>query len=306
MKEIGAWRIPNCQKECQPFPEVMRLLTGISNRELQKIIRYYPPSSIECRVVTCGNSIIIASSSGQLHGGISRRDIRIPVLGYFWSLLEPLLMLTVLYVVFTNLMKVQVQYYQLFLLLGIIMWNFFVKATNFGLNAIVGKPSLVQKVYFPRDILVLPGCTTAMLQSLFESLVFILFMVFFWIPLSWNILYLPLILIVYFILALGAALALAALNVYYRDVQFIWTVILQAGFFVTPILYQLSIFPPQLQEILRLNPIAQMIITARDSVLYSTPPSLVSLGYAVIASLILLAMGYVIFFKMEPRFAEEM
>lgn len=228
------------------------------------------------------------------------------ILGYFWSLLEPLVMLVILYVVFTNLMKVQVEYYQLFLLLGIIMWNFFVKATNIGLNAITGKPYLVQKVYFPRDILVIAGCITALLQSLFESLIFIAFMVAFWVPISWNILYLPYILLIFFILALGTAFALAALNVYYRDVQFIWAVVLQAGFFITPILYPLSIFPPTLQAIFRLNPIAQVIVTARDSILYSTTPYYLALIYAGIVSLIVLAIGYAIFLKMEPWFAEKM
>ena len=228
------------------------------------------------------------------------------ILGYFWSLLEPLIMFIILYIVFSNLMKVQVEYYQLFLLLGIIMWNFFVKATNLGLNAIVGKPSLIQRVYFPRDVLVISGVITAMLQSLFESLVFIIFMIYFAIPLTWTLIYLPYILTIYFILALGVALAISALNVYYRDIQFIWIVVLQAGFFITPILYPLSIFPPSLQAIFRLNPIAQIIVTARDVVLYSVPPYWVSLAYAGIASLVIFGVGYSIFRRLEPRFAEAM
>jgi lipopolysaccharide transport system permease protein len=228
------------------------------------------------------------------------------ILGYFWSLLEPLIMFIILYIVFSNLMKVQVEYYQLFLLLGIIMWNFFVKATNLGLNAIVGKPSLIQRVYFPRDVLVISGVITAMLQSLFESLVFIIFMIYFAIPMTWTLIYLPYILTIYFILALGVALAISALNVYYRDIQFIWIVVLQAGFFITPILYPLSIFPPSLQAIFRLNPIAQIIVTARDVILYSVPPYWVSLAYAGIASLVIFAVGYSIFWRLEPRFAEAM
>jgi len=228
------------------------------------------------------------------------------ILGYFWSLLEPLIMFIILYIVFSNLMKVQVEYYQLFLLLGIIMWNFFVKATNLGLNAIVGKPSLIQRVYFPRDVLVISGVITAMLQSLFESLVFIIFMIYFAIPLTWTLIYLPYILTIYFILALGVALAISALNVYYRDIQFIWIVVLQAGFFITPILYPLSIFPPSLQAIFRLNPIAQIIVTARDVILYSVPPYWVSLAYAGIASLVIFGVGYSIFRRLEPRFAEAM
>jgi lipopolysaccharide transport system permease protein len=126
------------------------------------------------------------------------------------------------------------------------------------------------------------------------------------VPLSWSILYLPYILLIYFFLTLGTALALAALNVYFRDIQFIWLVVLQAGFFITPILYPLSIFSPTLQAILRLNPIAQIIVTARDSILYSTNPFPLSLAYAGIASLVVLIIGYVIFLKLEPRFAEEM
>ena len=228
------------------------------------------------------------------------------ILGYFWSLLEPLIMLSILYVVFSNLMKVQVEHYQLFLLLGIIMWNFFVKATNYGLNAIVGKPSLIQKVYFPRYILVLSGCITAMLQSLFESVVFIVFMLILWVPLSWNILYLPFILLIYLSLTIGTALALSSLNVYFRDIQFIWVVVLQAGFFITPILYPLSIFSPTIQAILRLNPVAQIIITSRDCILYSITPHPLSLAYATLTSLIILVIGCVLFQKLEPRFAEEM
>lgn len=228
------------------------------------------------------------------------------ILGYFWSLLEPLVMFIILYIVFSNLMKVQVEYYQLFLLLGIIMWNFFVKATNLGLNAIVGKPSMVQKIYFPREILIISACITAMLQSLFESIIFIVFLIALWVPLSWNILYMPLILFLYFILTLGTAFVIGALNVYYRDIQFIWVVVLQAGFFITPVIYPLSIFPPSLQVILRLNPIAQIIELSRDCILYSNPPFPLALTYVIITSLIIFISGYLIFLRLEPRFAEEM
>ena len=151
------------------------------------------------------------------------------VLGYFWSLLEPLLMLVVLYVVFSNLMRIQVEYYQLFLLLGIILWNFLSRATSMGLNAILGKPGMVQKIYFPREILVISSCITALLMSIFESLVFIAFMAVFQVPLSANLIYVPLILVLLFLVSLGLSLALAALNVFYRDVQFIWAVLLRPG-----------------------------------------------------------------------------
>ena len=228
------------------------------------------------------------------------------VLGYFWSLLEPLLMLAVLYIVFSNLMKVQVEYYQLFLLQGIIMWSFFNRSTTASLMAIAGKPQLVKKVYFPRDILVISGCITALLMSIFESIVFLAFLLFFRIPLSVNIAYLPLIIFLFFIIALGTSLVLAALNVYYRDIQYIWALILQIGFFATPVIYPLSVFPPYLLKILSYNPLAQVIFLARDVTLYSKVPNLSSFVFVIFIAVVILGIGYAIFMRLDPRFAEEL
>ncbi len=228
------------------------------------------------------------------------------VMGYFWSLLEPLLMLVILYLVFSNLMRIEVEYYQLFLLLGIILWNFVSRSTSMGLNAIIGKPQLVQKVYFPRDILIIASCITAILMSIFESVVFVLFMAYFDIPLSIYVLVTPVILILLFVLAIGLSLFLSALNVFYRDVQFIWAVVLQAGFFATPILYPITILPEMLQEILLLNPVARLLIEARKTILYASAPSVENLVYCGIWAMVILMAGYVIFRKFEPRFVEEM
>ncbi|AKB15129.1 MAG: ABC transporter permease [Methanosarcina thermophila] len=227
------------------------------------------------------------------------------ILGYFWSLLEPLLMLTVMYFVFSNLMKVQVEYYQLFLLMGIILWNFLSRSTNIGLFSIVGRPDMVKKIYFPRDIFVISSCITALLMSIFESFVFFIFMAFFRVPLSLNILYAPLILISLFTLALGVSLALSALNVYYRDVQFIWDVLMQAGFFATPILYSLDFLPETMQKIVLLNPMSRIIISARNTVIYSTPARFEDLLFMFASSILFLIIGYVVFSKLEPGFAEE-
>lgn len=228
------------------------------------------------------------------------------VLGYFWSLLEPLLMLAILYIVFSNLMRVQVEHYQLFLLQGIIMWSFFNRSTTTSLLAIAGKPHMVKKVYFPRDILVISGCITALLMSIFESVVFLVFLLYFKIPLSVNILYLPVVIFLFFIIALGTSLALAALNVYYRDIQYIWALVLQIGFFATPVIYPLSVFPPSLLQILSYNPLAQVIFLARDVTLYSKVPNPASFLFVIFIAVVILGIGYVIFMRLEPRFAEEL
>jgi lipopolysaccharide transport system permease protein len=203
-------------------------------------------------------------------------------------------------------MKVQVEHYQLFLLQGIIMWSFFTRSTSGSLYALKFKAQLIKKVYFPRDILVISSCITALLMSFFESIIFLAFLLFFMIPLSLNILYLPIVIFLYFIIALGTSLVLSALNVYYNDIQYIWALVLQVGFFATPVIYPLNVFPPYLQKILSYNPLAQVIFLGRDVTLYSKEPNLASFVFVIFIALILLGIGYAIFLRLEPKFAEEL
>jgi len=225
-------------------------------------------------------------------------------LGFFWSLLEPLLMLVVLYLVFSNLMRVQVEHYQLFLLLGIILWNFIDRGTSMSIWGIVGKPSLVQKVYFPRDILVLATCTTALMMTALEFVVFILFMVIFRVLPEMTVAYFPILFILEFFIILGLSMALAALNVYFRDVQFIWRLVVQVGFFATPVIYPITIFPEKMRWIVMLNPMARIITMMRDCTLYGIPPEPANLAYVALFTLVVLVLGYAVFDRLEPKFAE--
>jgi len=225
-------------------------------------------------------------------------------LGFFWSLLEPLLMLLVLYVVFSNLMRIQVEHYQLFLLLGIILWNFFDRGTSMSIFGIIGKPSLVQKVYFPRDILVISTCLTALMMTALEFVVFVVFMAVFNVVPGWTAVYFPVLLVLEFLMIIGLSLALSALNVYFRDIQFIWRVILQIGFFATPVIYPITIFPEKARWIVMLNPMAQIITMMRDGILYRSAPGPEALAYLAAAAFLALLIGYMIFEHLEPRFAE--
>ena len=169
---------------------------------------------------------------------------------------------------------------------------------------IMGKPSLVQKVYFPRDILVISTCITALMMTLLEFIVFIIFMVAFRLMPGISIVYFPILFMLEFLIILGLSLALSALNVYFRDVQFIWAVVIQVGFFATPILYPITIFPEQIRWIVMLNPMALIITMMRDCTLYGIQPQPFSLGYLTLSTLIVLLLGYFIFDRLEPRFAE--
>ena len=227
------------------------------------------------------------------------------VLGFLWSLIEPLLMLAVSYIVFSYFMKMNVQHYQLFLLAGIISWNMLARGTSMGLNSILGRPGLVNKVYFPREILVVSSSITALLMTLLEFIVFGIFMIIFKVMPTITIIYFPIILFIQFILVLGISFGLASLNVYYRDVQYIWAVVLQSGFFATPILYPMSIIPEKYVSIIKLNPMTSIIDTLRGSMIYSVAPIFRDMIFVTILSLLALIIGYSIFLKLEPRFSEE-
>lgn len=228
------------------------------------------------------------------------------VLGFLWSLIEPLLMLVVSYIVFSYFMRMNVEHYQLFLLVGIISWNMLSRGTTMGLNSILGKSSLVSKVYFPREILVVSSCITALMMTLLEFVVLGVFMIIFKIVPTMILVYFPIILFIEFILILGLSFGLASLNVYYRDVQYIWAVIMQAGFFASPIIYPLSIIPEKYVWIIKLNPMTIIIDALRGSTIYSISPILRDMIFIIGSSLLMLIIGYMIFLRLEPRFAEEL
>ncbi len=227
------------------------------------------------------------------------------ILGFFWSLAEPLLILIVLYIIFSFFMRMNVENYQLFLLTGIISWNMLSRGTTMGLNSILGKPGFVNKVYFPREILVVSSNITALLMTLLEFVVLGIFMFIFAVVPTITVIYFPLILLIQFILILGLSFGLASLNVYYRDIQYIWAVILQAGFFASPIIYPLSIIPEKYIWIIKLNPMTQIIDMLRGSIIYSTMPIIQDIIFMIMISFIILLIGYIIFLRLEPRFAEE-
>jgi lipopolysaccharide transport system permease protein len=119
-----------------------------------------------------------------------------------------------------------------------------------------------------------------------------------------TIAYFPILFIFEFLIILGLSMALSALNVYFRDVQFIWRLVMQVGFFATPILYPITIFPENIRWIVMLNPMARIITILRDCTLYHTAPEPLSVAYVAISSVVLLLLGYFIFDRLEPKFAE--
>ncbi len=190
------------------------------------------------------------------------------VLGYLWSLLYPLFIFLILFLVFTVFLPVGkgVPHYPVYLLLGIVLWNFFVEITNGSVGSIVGKGDLLRKISFPKYTVILAVSFSALINLSLNFIVIAIFMIFNKVVPTWHaILILPLIVELYLI-ALGIGFFLSTLYVKFRDVSYIWGVFVQAGFYATPVIYPLSRIPyHKVREALMLNPLAQIIQDARYS-----------------------------------------
>ena len=237
------------------------------------------------------------------------------VLGYAWSLLKPLLLFAILYIVFVRFLKLGkgVPHYPIYLLLGIVMWNFFTEMTSQSLGSIVARGDLIRKISIPRWIIVFSSSISALINLGLNLIVVLVFMVFNRVDVLETSLWLPLILIEVYLFALGCSLILATLFVRFRDISYIWEVLLQAGFYLTPILYPLTAIPNvTIQKLLLLNPMAQAIQDARHGVITHETITMHNLynnqlfrliPFAVVAFSVVIGLLY--FKKHSKYFAEE-
>lgn len=195
------------------------------------------------------------------------------VLGYLWSLLKPLMLFAILYVVFVHFLKFgsDIEHFPVYLLLGIVMWSFFTEATSQGMQAIVSRGDLIRKINFPKYIIVISGTISALINLVLNLLVVLIFVLINGVDLKWSALLLPLSIFELYVFSLALAFLLAALYVKYRDISHIWEVFLQGAFYATPILYPITMVAAQsaaaAKILIVINPVAQSIQDARYSLI---------------------------------------
>lgn len=237
-------------------------------------------------------------------------------LGYLWSLLKPLMLFAILYVVFVKFLKFgsDIEHFPVYLLLGIVMWNFFIEATLQGMRAIVDRGDLIRKISFPKYIIVVSGTIGALINLILNLLVVFVFMLINGVDIRIAILLLPINILELYIFSLAIAFLLAALYVKYRDVSYIWEVLLQGAFYAVPILYSVNLIveqSPVAAKVLMLNPVAQIIQDARFNAI--TPESITTrqlisnpvislIPYIIVAVSIIFAAMY---FKKNSRYFAE-
>ncbi len=183
------------------------------------------------------------------------------LLGYLWSLLKPLFLFGIMYIVFVKILKVDygVSYSGVYLLLGLVIWTLFSEITGTSVGAIVARGDLLRKINFPRYSIVFSTTIAAVINFLLNLLVVVIFMAISRIQPHWEIILIPFLIIEAVVFSLAIAFFLSASYVKLRDIGYVWEVIMQALFYLTPIFFPLSMAPHWVQKVLIMNPIAQVM-----------------------------------------------
>ena len=243
-------------------------------------------------------------------------------LGILWSVLKPLMLFAVMYMVFVKFLRITdgTPQYPIILLLGTSLWSFFTEATNVGMQSIVGRGDILRKINFPKYIVILSSMMSALISLSINLMVVVIFAIFTGVKFTSWVFLAPISIIQLFVLAYGSALFLSTLYVKFRDISHIWEVLLQVVFYAMPIIYPLSqvanikVLGIEAQKILMLNPIAQTIQDIRHNLIspdttptaWSVQDNIFFALIPVILTVVIFGVGAWYFSKNSKKFAEIM
>jgi lipopolysaccharide transport system permease protein len=244
----------------------------------------------------------------ELISNLVVRDLKVrykrSILGIFWALLEPLILMLLFTVVFSILLRIQIEKYPVFVLCGILPWSFFSTSLNYSTGSIAENASLIKKIYFPREIIPLTVIFSRLVNFLVSLFFLFIFLIAFKIKLTYCLAYLPLIVSVQLIFILGLSLFFSSLNTFYHDVGFILQFILFGWFYITPIFYPVTMVPVRYLFLYLLNPMATIVHSYRNILFYGKPPDFDYLLISLTISFFCFLIGIYVFRRTEFRFAE--
>lgn len=235
------------------------------------------------------------------------------VLGYAWSLLRPLLLFSILYVIFVYIIPLGkgVEHFPVYLLTGVILWSFFAESTNQGLTSVVTRGDLIRKINLPKYLLVISTTVSALINLFFGLIVLFVFALLNGVVPSIRWLMIIPLVIELFVLSVGISFLLSSLFVKFRDISYIWEVFLQIGFYATAIIFPLSSVDPGLRKWFFLNPVAQIIQDARYFLATDTSVTMWStvngarLIIPFVVILVIAVIGGFVFKHRSKTFAED-
>lgn len=235
-----------------------------------------------------------------------KRDLKVKyrrsILGYLWSLLNPLLMMCIMSYIFSTIFKSDIPNFPLYLICGQTLWNFFNESTSMAMNSIVSNAALIKKVYIPKFIFPISRVLSSFVTMSFSLVAILIVMLFtratiyptillFWVPLVFL-----------FLFCCGVGLILAALATYFRDITHIWGVATMAWMYATPIFFDPAILPDNVRNTLQFNPMYHYMTVFRQLIVYGQLPSRNSWLICIGCSLGAVAVGLVVFRKMQRKF----
>lgn len=226
------------------------------------------------------------------------------LLGYGWSVLNPLLFFAIYYVVFSYFMKLDVPNYPAFLLLGVVLWNFFSEGTSNGVGALLARADLLSKTVLPRQVMVYSALAAAGLTFVINLFVFLAMLPLTGTRLTITAICFPLLLADLFVLTLGCSLLLAPLYVRYRDIGYLWGIVLQVGFWLTPIIYLDLMVPRQWRWIVWINPVGRIIGDSRRVLIYGWWPGFRGLVITTVMSVAVYVLGRWVFHRRQQKLVE--
>ena len=228
-------------------------------------------------------------------------------LGFLWTFINPLLQLGVYTLVFSVIMRNGIKDYYLFLFVALIPWIFFSTSLAGGSSCIWAQKDMVKKIYFPREVLPISFVTSQFVNMLLSLIV--VFVVLIVSGKGLNpiaLLYLPVIMLVEYLMALSVAMLSSAITVYLRDVEYILGIITMAWQFLSPVMYSVEQVPEKMLPLFNLNPMTPVIVAYRDILYYGEAPKLETLIHAVVFGVVVLIIGIVVFGKFKRHFVEEL
>ncbi|MGM0367977.1 MAG: ABC transporter permease [Actinomycetota bacterium] len=251
----------------------------------------------------------------ELIFSLTKKELKVKyrgsVLGFLWSLLNPILMMLVYSFVFSIIMRLGVENFAIFLISALLGYNFLANSVSYGTSSIVANGNLVNKIYFPREILPLSIVFANLMNFLFELIALFIVLAVMGYKFYMYLYLLPLVIFVQFFLVSGVTLLVAALNVFFRDLQHLVSIIMMLWFFGTPIIYPLDLVPETFRRILMFNPMVLFVNLYRNMFYHvkHSPefvmPGTTSIVTGIAVSFLLFFVGYYVFKRLEPRFAEE-
>lgn len=224
------------------------------------------------------------------------------ILGVLWSFLNPLLTMLVYYIVFSTVFKSNIPNFPVYLLTGIVMFNFFSEASSMCLESITCNASLITKVYVPKYIYPLSRVMSSLVNLVISLIPLLIVTLITGVHLNWSLLLLPIPILCEAVFALGMGMILATSNVFFRDTKFLWSVLIMMWNFLTPVFYPESIIPAKLTTLYHMNPLYQFVYFLRCILIDNVTPQPITYIYCIVCAVVPLLLGLYVFRKYQNRF----